>query len=342
MATNNNIPNDETRLDSSEQKKETVNNPVSKNESAKANSNNSGLKSAAAGVVGAAVGIGGAFAAMSFKVPSEPISHSDHASGTHPIPEPAHFDGAHVPIAHDVNDNMSFNEAFAAARHEVGAGGVFPWNGHVYGTYYANEWHGFSDAYKQEFSNYHYNVPVEPLHEPQAVLHPDPQTDPVNVDHPSDIGATDPTHDHPIDDVHPSDVNVVDSSHDHPDNPFDINNFDDIHTVTDHDDGVSIINDGHTVVDGSDVDIVSPGVDSHDDVHIVDTNHDGDYGISVVSDHDNVDNSPDHSLPYDNNDDINGVHDLHDSQDFHDSIHNDIDTNDHLLDLTHDTDVPLS
>jgi len=55
---------------------------------------------------------------------------------------------------------MSFNEAFAAARHEVGPGGVFHWHDGVYGTYYANEWHGLSDAYKHEFSNYHYdNLP---------------------------------------------------------------------------------------------------------------------------------------------------------------------------------------
>ena len=34
-----------------------------------------------------------------------------------------------------VNDGMSFNEAFAAARAEVGPGGAFVWHGQVYGTY---------------------------------------------------------------------------------------------------------------------------------------------------------------------------------------------------------------
>lgn len=38
-----------------------------------------------------------------------------------------------------VNDNMSFSEAFAAARQEVGAGGVFQWHGQSYGTFYENE-----------------------------------------------------------------------------------------------------------------------------------------------------------------------------------------------------------
>ena len=37
--------------------------------------------------------------------------------------------------AHSVNDDMSFNEAFAAARAEVGPGGAFSWHGQVYGTY---------------------------------------------------------------------------------------------------------------------------------------------------------------------------------------------------------------
>ncbi|MBQ1648087.1 MAG: hypothetical protein II047_06470 [Bacteroidales bacterium] len=37
--------------------------------------------------------------------------------------------------SHSVNDEMSFKEAFAAARAEVGPGGAFVWHGQVYGTY---------------------------------------------------------------------------------------------------------------------------------------------------------------------------------------------------------------
>lgn len=44
-----------------------------------------------------------------------------------------------ISVATGVNDEMSFNEAFAAARSEVGAGGAFEWRGNVYGTYYAEE-----------------------------------------------------------------------------------------------------------------------------------------------------------------------------------------------------------
>ncbi|MBE0662714.1 MAG: hypothetical protein IH597_09615 [Bacteroidales bacterium] len=38
-----------------------------------------------------------------------------------------------------VSDNMSFSEAFSAAREELGAGGVFAWQGQYYNTFYAEE-----------------------------------------------------------------------------------------------------------------------------------------------------------------------------------------------------------
>ena len=38
----------------------------------------------------------------------------------------------------EVSDDMSFDEAFASARKQVGAGGVFEWRGKLYGTYYKN------------------------------------------------------------------------------------------------------------------------------------------------------------------------------------------------------------
>lgn len=59
---------------------------------------------------------------------------------------------AHGNVANGVNDNMSFNEAFAAARSEVGAGGCFVWHGNVYGTYYANEWNAMTPEQQIEFS----------------------------------------------------------------------------------------------------------------------------------------------------------------------------------------------
>ena len=62
----------------------------------------------------------------------------------------------HITLAQLDTDGMSFSEAFAAARAEVGAGGIFEWNGNYYGTYYEDEWKEFSDDFKQEFGNHNW------------------------------------------------------------------------------------------------------------------------------------------------------------------------------------------
>lgn len=62
-------------------------------------------------------------------------------------------DNGYAPMASNVNDDMSFNEAFAAARAEVGPGGVFEWHGGLYGTYYASEWNAMDDAARNEYYN---------------------------------------------------------------------------------------------------------------------------------------------------------------------------------------------
>ena len=56
-----------------------------------------------------------------------------------------------APVAH-VSDNMSFAQAFASARSQVGPGGVFSWHGGVYGTYYETEWGAMSDGEKMEYA----------------------------------------------------------------------------------------------------------------------------------------------------------------------------------------------
>lgn len=51
----------------------------------------------------------------------------------------------------NVDDGLSFSEAFAQARAEVGPGGVFEWHGRLYNTYYANEWNSMSPAQRGGF-----------------------------------------------------------------------------------------------------------------------------------------------------------------------------------------------
>lgn len=51
-----------------------------------------------------------------------------------------------------VSDDLSFGEAFAQARAEVGPGGVFHWHGGIYNTYTAAEWNSMTVEQKHEFA----------------------------------------------------------------------------------------------------------------------------------------------------------------------------------------------
>ncbi len=62
--------------------------------------------------------------------------------------------GNGVSMATGVNDSMSFNEAFAAARAEVGPGGVFEWKGNLYGTYYEDEWNNMTAEQRDEYNSH--------------------------------------------------------------------------------------------------------------------------------------------------------------------------------------------
>ena len=52
-----------------------------------------------------------------------------------------------------VNDNVSFGEAFADARAQVGPGGIFEWHGRVYGTYYEEEWNNMSAEERAQYQS---------------------------------------------------------------------------------------------------------------------------------------------------------------------------------------------
>lgn len=56
-----------------------------------------------------------------------------------------------VEFADTVTDDMSYGEAFGAAREELGQGGFFTWKGQHYNTYTKEEWDSFSDEDKKEF-----------------------------------------------------------------------------------------------------------------------------------------------------------------------------------------------
>jgi len=53
----------------------------------------------------------------------------------------------------DVDESLSFGEAFEHAREAVGPGGVFHWHGGIYNTYTEAEWNSMSPAERAEFAH---------------------------------------------------------------------------------------------------------------------------------------------------------------------------------------------
>ncbi len=70
---------------------------------------------------------------------TSPLPDDENTSGEISPPQVWNPNTAPMAGPETVNDNMSFNEAFAAAREELGPGGVFTWHGEYYNTFYAEE-----------------------------------------------------------------------------------------------------------------------------------------------------------------------------------------------------------
>lgn len=99
-----------------------------------------------------------------------------------------------------VDEDLSFGEAFAQARAEVGPGGVFHWHGGIYNTYTASEWSNMTTAQKHDFAQQ-----VQPEIHPDELSTPtDGHTEVVVVHHVYHH------HDTPVAD----DVHLADSSDD--------------------------------------------------------------------------------------------------------------------------------
>lgn len=101
------------------------------------------------GVPGILFGAGGTVA-----VEAIANSGSTPPGGDGPELGPMPLENHAILEAHSVNDDMSFSEAFAAARDEVGPGGAFVWHGNVYGTYRGDdpEWQAMSDDDRAQHS----------------------------------------------------------------------------------------------------------------------------------------------------------------------------------------------
>lgn len=198
-----------------------------------------------------------------------------------------------VPVATKVNDDMSYAEAFTAAREEVGAGGVFTWHGNVYGTYYQTEWDNMSDAERAEFNgHFDWDKLDNNEHDQASNGHETNNNDDAevvaHVDHSSSHHDTHssgdashhaahaaPTH-HDSDDVDVVNVNGGGSEH-HGQGSVTHDNVDpgdvEILGVT-HDDE-SGMNIAAVRVDGNDAVLVDVDNDNVFDVLATDANHDG-------------------------------------------------------------------
>lgn len=118
----------------------------------------------AVGLAGAAMaGAGVAYASETMRGdPSGPLTDLVEEAGEDPANDSANDHADVVPpwsdgriaVATGDFDDMSYSEAFAAARSQVGAGGAFEWHGKVYGTYLHDEWHNMSDAEHAEFDSH--------------------------------------------------------------------------------------------------------------------------------------------------------------------------------------------
>ena len=99
---------------------------------------------------------------------------------------------ATLPVAQMHND-MSFGEAFAAARAEVGPGGVFIWHGGIYNTYTADEWNAMTPHQKNDFAHQvnpevrAHEVPTPTDAHPDVAVQPAPDADVHTVSDTSDV-----------------------------------------------------------------------------------------------------------------------------------------------------------
>jgi len=95
---------------------------------------------------------------------SAPLDHAESGEGESEGGQHPEWTDGEVPVASTVSDDMSFSEAFAAARTEVGSGGVFEWHGNIYSTFTEDEWNGMTAEQRDEYGS-HFNWHSDGTHD---------------------------------------------------------------------------------------------------------------------------------------------------------------------------------
>ena len=116
-----------------------------------------------AGVAAAGVASGVVFTSMASRGNDDQSTQADAAQADAAQATHTAVPAGNVKVA-EVSDDMSFDEAFASARKQVGAGGVFEWRGKLYGTYYKNEWDAMSQADKDQYAANVFGTPQAKVH----------------------------------------------------------------------------------------------------------------------------------------------------------------------------------
>lgn len=121
------------------------------------------------GISAATLLLGGSAWAISHKI----VGIKDHTpvdeTATLGAPSPAPVTlPKDVDVAGKTTDDMTFEQAFATARDEVGMGGVFSWHGHWYNTFEKDEWASLSLTQRQEYTENitGEHLPVKPYVQP--------------------------------------------------------------------------------------------------------------------------------------------------------------------------------
>lgn len=113
---------------------------------------NAAIAAMAAGIGGAALGAGVMMFTGFAKPEEEPKGETKPEDKADNLAD--QLTDGEIPVAHNVTDDMSFAEAFAAARSEVGPGGAFTWHGQVYSTYTEQEWNAMSTQEQHAFNDH--------------------------------------------------------------------------------------------------------------------------------------------------------------------------------------------
>ena len=156
----NNIDNERTQYDANLDERTQIDNTERTQRTENAEQHNNAAPSQPAQPIkkGPKVGriLGGAAAGVALGAAATVLSSGTpvdgaEANGGEEVPT---WSDGEVPVAHGVNDDMSFTEAFNTARTEVGPGGAFEWHGNIYHTYNQTEWDNMSADDKAAFGQH--------------------------------------------------------------------------------------------------------------------------------------------------------------------------------------------